>query len=131
MENGFLKVKNYLLELGFTIVEENENENVLVIEKEDDGISNMILICSDPILIMEQFLFEMKADDGAVYKSLLQKNQDIIHGAFVLDDSGTKVLFRDTLQLENLDMNELEGSINSLIFLMSEYSNKILEFAKR
>ena len=131
MENSFLKVKNYLLELEFTIVEENESENVLVIEKEDEGISNMILICSDPILIMEQFIFEMKADDLAVYKSLLKKNQDIIHGAFVLDESGTKVLFRDTLQLENLDLNELEGSINSLVFLLSEYSAKILEFAKR
>lgn len=131
MENSFLKVKNYLLELEFTIVEENEAENVLVIKKEDEGISNMILICSDPILIMEQFIFEMKSDDPVVYKSLLQKNQDIIHGAFVLDESGTKVLFRDTLQLENLDLNELEGSLNSLVFLLSEYSTKILEFAKK
>ncbi len=131
MENSFLKVKNYLLELEFTIVDENEEENVLIIEKEEEGISNMILICSDPILIMEQFIFEVKSDDVSVYKSLLQKNQDIIHGAFVLDESGTKVLFRDTLQLENLDRNELEGSLNSLLFLLSEYSTQILEFAKR
>ncbi len=131
MENSFLKVKNYLLELEFTIVKENESENELIIEKEDEGISNMFISCSDPILIMEQFIFEIKKEDTEIYKSLLQKNQDIIHGAFVLDNSGTKVLFRDTLQLENLDLNELEGSVNSLIFLLSEYSTKILEFAKR
>ncbi|OQY04430.1 MAG: molecular chaperone Tir [Bacteroidetes bacterium 4572_117] len=131
MENYFLKVKNYLLELNFTIVDENEDENLLIIENENEGISNMILICADPILIMEQFLFETKTGDVEVYKSLLQKNQDIIHGAFVLDQSGTKVLFRDTLQLENLDLNELEGSLNSLAFLLSEYSAKILEFAKK
>ena len=131
MENSLLKVKNYLSELGLTIVEENEQENVLIVEKEEDGISNMIIICSDPILIMQQFIFELKNDDLDVYKRLLQKNQDIIHGAFALDESGTKVLFRDTLQLENLDLNELEGSLNSLAFLLSEYSNQILEFAKR
>ncbi|RLD67127.1 MAG: molecular chaperone Tir [Bacteroidetes bacterium] len=131
MENSFLKVKNYLLELEFTIVKENESESELIIEKEDEGISNMFINCSDPILIMEQFIFEIKKDETEIYKNLLQKNQDIIHGAFVLDNSGTKVLFRDTLQLENLDLNELEGSINSLIFLLSEYSAKILEFAKR
>ena len=131
MENSFLKVKNYLSELGLTIVEENEQENVLVVEKEEEGISNMIIICSEPILIMQQFLFELKTDDADIYKRLLQKNQDIIHGAFALDESGTKVLFRDTLQLENLDLNELEGSLNSLAFLLSEYSNQILEFAKR
>lgn len=58
------------------------------------------------------------------------KNQDIIHGAFTLDESGKKVLFRDTLQLENLDINEIEGSLNSLALLLSEYSNKIIEFGK-
>lgn len=130
MENNFLKVKNYLLELEYTIVHENEEENVLVIEREDEGINKLLLICADPILIMEQFIFEMKQDDVNIYKSLLMKNQDIIHGAFTLDESGKKVLFRDTLQLENLDINELEGSINSLSLLLSEYSENIIKFAK-
>ncbi len=130
MENSFLKVKNYLLELEYTIVNEDENEGLIVIEKEDEGINNLVLICADPILIMEQFIFEMKSDDAAVYKSLLIKNQDIIHGAFTLDEDGKKVIFRDTLQLENLDINEIEGSLNSLILLLSEYTDKIIEFAK-
>lgn len=130
MENSFLKVKNYLTDLEYSIINEDENEGVLVIESEDKGINNLVLICADPILIIEQFLFEMKNDDAVVFKSLLMKNQDIIHGAFTLDESGKKVLFRDTLQLENLDMNEIEGSLNSLELLLSEYSNEIIEFAK-
>jgi hypothetical protein len=130
MENSFLKVKNYLLELEYSIVNEDENEGIIVIEREDEGINNLLLICADPILIMEQFIFEIKRDDTNVYKSLLMKNQDIIHGAFTLDESGKKVLFRDTLQLENLDINEIEGSLNSLALLLSEYSNKIIEFGK-
>ncbi len=130
MENSFLKVKNYLLELEYTIVNEDESEGIIVIEREDEGINNLFLICADPILIMEQFIFEIKNDDANVYKSLLMKNQDIIHGAFTLDESGKKVLFRDTLQLENLDINEIEGSLNSLALLLSEYTNKIIEFGK-
>lgn len=130
MENSFLKVKNYLLELEYTIINEDENDGIIVIEREDDGINSLVLICADPILIIEQFIFEMKSDDANVYKSLLMKNQDIIHGAFTLDEDGKKVLFRDTLQLENLDINEIEGSLNSLALLLSEYTDKILEFAK-
>ena len=65
----------------------------------------------------------------SVYKQLLQKNRDIIHGAFVLDNNNT-VLYRDTLQIGNLDLNELEGSLKSLSLLLSEYSDKILQFAK-
>jgi len=61
---------------------------------------------------------------------LLQKNREIVHGAFSLDETGKKLLFRDTLQIENLDLNELEGSINSLKLLMAEYSEHLLEFAK-
>jgi hypothetical protein len=130
MENSFLKVKNYLQELEYHIVQEDEKDGVLVIEKHSEGINKLFLICADPILIMQQLLFEVKHDDAKVFKSLLMKNQDIIHGAFALDESGKKVLFRDTLQLENLDKNEIEGSLKSLALLMSEYSHKIIEFGK-
>ena len=65
-----------------------------------------------------------------VTKKLLQKNRDIIHGAFVLDETGQKVIFRDTLQIENLDLNELEASLNSLSLLLSEFSEQIINFSK-
>jgi hypothetical protein len=130
MENSFLKVKNYLLELEYAVASENEAEGVLVINKQENGINNMLLVCADPILIIQQHLFDIKQDDVKIYKSLLMKNQDIIHGAFSLDESGKKVMFRDTLQLENLDKNEIEGSLKSLELLLSEYSYKIIEFAK-
>jgi len=130
MENSFLKVKNYLIELEYNIVSEDEKEGTFVIERESEGINNMLIVCADPMLIMQQFLFEIKRDDATVYKSLLMKNQDIIHGAFTLDETGKKVLFRDTLQIENLDINEIEASLNSLAILLSEYSHKIIEFGK-
>lgn len=119
-----------MLQLNLDITFENEEEGILVIQKENAGFKNLILGVAPPILIMEQFLFRINNQSEKVFKSLLQKNRDIIHGAFVLDDSGEKVIFRDTLQIENLDLNELEGSLNSLSLLMSEYSDKIIEFSK-
>ncbi len=65
-----------------------------------------------------------------MFRELLQKNRDIVHGAFVLDETGEKIIFRDTLQIENLDQNELEGSINSLTLLLSEYGNRLIELSK-
>ena len=75
-------------------------------------------------------LFELTDDNPEIYKALLKKNREIIHGAFVLDGSGKKVLFRDTLQLENLDQNELEATLNSLEMLLSEYSEEIISYSK-
>jgi hypothetical protein len=126
----FEKVKGFLMELECEIVMEDPEEQLVVVNKEDEGILNMVIDCEDPILIIEQFLFEVKEDNATTFKSLLQKNREVVHGAFSLDESGTKVIFRDTLQLENLDLNELEGSLNSLSLLISEYYEELLAFAK-
>ena len=130
MNDHFGKIQGYLLDLDFSILNENEEDGIFWVEKEDAGIQNLVLGCMDPILIMEQFLFEIKNESLEIFKSLLTKNRDIIHGAFVLDETGKKVIFRDTLQLENLDLNELEGSINSLSLLLSEYSEELIKFSK-
>jgi hypothetical protein len=130
MNDHFEKVQGYLLDLDFNILQENEEDGVFWVENEDAGIHNLVIGCLDPILVMEQFLFEIKEDTKEMYKKLLIKNRDIIHGAFVLDETGKKVIFRDTLQLENLDQNELEGSLNSLSLLLSEYSEELIEFSK-
>ena len=130
MNNYFEKVQGFLLDLDFNIIQENEEDGVFWVDKEDAGIHNLVIGCLDPILVMEQYLFEIGNDNKDVFKKLLIKNRDIIHGAFVLDETGKKVIFRDTLQLENLDLNELEGSLNSLSLLMSEYSEELIAFSK-
>ena len=130
MKNHFDTIKNYLIELNYSITYENKVDGILMVQKESDGIKNLILGVADPILIMEQYIFKINNASEDIFKQLLQKNRDIIHGAFVLDETAQKVIFRDTLQLENLDLNEFEGSINSLSLLLSEYSEQIIEFSK-
>lgn len=130
MNVHFNKTKNFLLELNFTICKEIETDGIFVVEKENFGIKNLIIGVAYPILIMEQFIFKVNQPNEAMFKALLQKNRDIIHGAFVLDEKGERVIFRDTLQLENLDLNELEASLNALSLLLSEYSEQIIQFSK-
>ncbi len=130
MNDNFQMVKNYLTDLKYEISFENKEEGIMVIQKESNGVRNLILGVATPILILEQFIFKINNQSEMIFKSLLQKNRDIIHGAFVLEETGEKVIFRDTLQLENLDLNELEASLNSLGLLLSEYADKIIEFSK-
>ena len=130
MSDQFQKVIEYVTELGYPIVARDDAEEIIVISDEANGIKNLVIDCEDPILIMEQFIMELKSESMDTFKSLLMKNRDIIHGAFVLDETGKKVIFRDTLQLESLDLNELEGSINSLELLLGEYSDELIRFSK-
>ncbi|MDH6309535.1 hypothetical protein M2451_001901 [Dysgonomonas sp. PFB1-18] len=127
----FKKIESYISKLGYSVSYQNEKEGIFLIESEADGIKNLIIGVAPPILIVEQFIFKLKSDDKDIYKALLKKNRDIIHGAFVLDEEGKKVIFRYTLQIENLDMNEFEGALNSLGLLLSEYYEQIIEFSKR
>lgn len=130
MENYFDTIKNYLIELNYSISHEDKEDGIIMIQNHSEGINNMILGIADPILIIEQYIFKINNPSQDVFKELLQKNRDIVHGAFVLDESGEKVIFRDTLQIENLDLNELEASINSLSLLLSEFSENIIAFSK-
>ena len=111
MKDNFEKVKNFVLDLGYTISKTVEEDQVIVINNEASGITNCVIGCADPILIMEQFLMELNSDSKEIFKSLLMKNRDIIHGAFVLDETGKKVIFRDTLQISNLNKNEISRYI--------------------
>ncbi len=123
-------VKEYLHDMNMVIIDEDPENEMVVVENEDEGIKNMIVDCEEPIVIIEQLIMKIRPDTSAdFFKRLLKMNRELVHGAFVLDESGEMLLFRDTLQIENLDFNELEGSIKSLSLAMSEYGGELLEYA--
>lgn len=130
MSEHFEKVKGYLLDLDLKIVDENEAEELVVVMDEDSGISHLIVDCEDPILVMEQLIMPVPSNSDAFFKRLLQMNRTLVHGAFVLDEEGKHMFYRDTLQLANLDLNEVEGTIRALSLAMAEYGGELLEFAK-
>lgn len=127
----FKKVKQYLFELGFKIENENAENGIVTITDKSIGINNMVIDCEAPILILEQFMFDFKdSNNSQILLRLLQMNRELVHGAFVVDAEARKVLFRDTLQLENLNLNEIKGSIDSLSIATVEYLDELLEFIK-
>lgn len=130
MTENYEKVRNYLLELGLSITSEDEKEELAVVDDEENGIKNLIVDCESPILIIEQTIMPVPSKSDVLYKRLLQINRTVVHGAFVLDEEEKNVLFRDTLQLENLDLNELEGSINALSLALAENANELIAFSK-
>ena len=131
MEKGFEKVMSYIGQLDYLVTHEDTAEELVVIQNEDAGITNMALDCEGEILIMEQSIMDVPASNReAFYEALLKMNRNIVHGAFVLDCDGKKVIFRDTLQLANIDLNELEASINSLSLALAENANQLLTYTK-
>ena len=128
--SDFEKVKDFILDMGFAISHEEPQEELVVIDDDERGIKNLVIDCEAPILILEQVIIPMPQDSSDFCKRILQINRTLVHGAFVLDEEGTTLLFRDTLQLENLDRNELEGSIDALSLGLAEYASELVSFVR-
>jgi hypothetical protein len=126
--SDFEKVKDFILDMGFTISHEEPKEELVVIDDDERGIKNLVIDCEGSIIILEQVIIPMPKESSDFCKRILQINRTLVHGAFVLDEEGTTLLFRDTLQLENLDRNELEGSIDALSLALAEYANELVSF---
>jgi len=126
--SDFDKVKSFIMDMGFSISHEDSKEELIVIDDDERGINNLVIDCESPILILEQVIIPMPQGSADFCKRILQINRTLVHGAFVLDEEGKTLLFRDTLQTENLDRNELEGSIDALSLALAEYASELVSF---
>ena len=127
----FQTVKNYVHELNFVVVSEDPAQHVLVVEDHDRGINNLVIDCEEPLLIVEQMIMDVPANPGDMFRRLLQMNRTLVHGAFALTEDGKRVLFRDTLRLEHLDFNEIQGTIEALSLALAEHAAELIAFSQR
>ena len=125
----FEDVRTFVQELQLSIVSEDPPEGILVVEDEDRGIKNLVIDCDDPVLIFEQLIMEVPGRPGDMFKRLLQMNRTVVHGAFAVDEDGGKGLFRDTLQLANLDLNEVEATVEALSLALAENAAELIAFS--
>lgn len=123
------QVRDYVLELGLAIESEIPEEEILIVNDEERAISHLVIDCEDTILVLEQLIVQLPSTvDTSVYKRLLQINRTLIFGAFVLNEEGNTLVYRNTLALENLDLNELEGTLNALTLALAENGEELLTF---
>lgn len=131
MSTNYDVVRDYVQQMPMVILSEDRDEQMLVVEAPAQGIHSLVLDCEDDILVIEQFITSLPNASADTYRGLLQMNREIIHGALCLDETGERLIFRDTLQLENLDFNELEGSINALSLMLAENATQLIEYAQQ
>ena len=131
MSERFDQVKDYVLELGLVIDQEIPEEEIVIVNDQDRGIQNLVIDCEDDVLVLEQLIMESRHNTAAeVYKRILQMNRDLVYGAFVLNEDGSSLIYRNTLALDNLDLNELESTINALSLGLAENGAELLNFVK-
>jgi hypothetical protein len=129
MADHFERVKEYILDLGFSIDDEIPEDEIVVINDEERGIHQLVIDCEDDLVVLEQLILKFETEvQAGVFRRILQINRSLVFGAFVLNEEGDTLLYRNTLALDNLDLNELEGTINALSLGLAENGDELLSF---
>jgi len=98
------------------IVNEPETGQKMVIDVEESTVCFLMDICPIPI-----------EDDKrlALYEKLLEINNVSVHGAF--STANGRIIFKDNLEIDNIDQNELDASIQLMLVTVAQNIEAISE----
>lgn len=122
------KVRSMVVELGFVPHNEDPEATLFVVTDEDRGILNLVVDCEDDIVRLEQVMGLITPQTD--FRQLLAMNRELVHGAYALGRQGIRIIWTDTLQIANLDANELEGSLDALSLAVAEHGDQLVKMLK-
>lgn len=121
-------IEIYLDDSGFSF--EKVDDGLWRVESPENNVDNIILSYADPIIVFRINLMKVPGTSKETfYERLLTLNaSEIPHGAFGIEDDN--VVLIDTLQLENLNRNELQASVDSLAFTVAQYYSELKSYVQ-
>ena len=100
------------------------DEGMFLVQSQSGGV---VVHLSDPVLLVRLKVMDLpngESDLGELYRALLEWNAaDIVHGAYGIEDG--ELILTDTLELQTLDFEELQASVESLQYAASSHLGRI------
>lgn len=128
MDQKTYRLINHVInDMELEVVGQGSTSVNMVVRDTLRGIKNMQVTYSPPRVVLEQEIMGTLDNCIGCHTELLQINRQLEQGAFALDHTGTKLYFRDTLEIENLDKNELEASLNGVSLALMEFGDRLIE----
>jgi hypothetical protein len=120
-------LESYLIRMDLEFDE--VDEGMFLVQAVGDG-PPVVVHHSPPLLLVRLKVMEMPAgqDLGALFRNLLVWNAtDVVHGAYGIDEED--LVLTDTLELESLDFQELQASLESMQMASASHMNQIKTLA--
>jgi hypothetical protein len=123
------KLESYLLDLSLTY--EKQSDDIWIINGEDKGLENVVIMLEDPIVIIRVKVMNIPAGNKVdFYEELLKLNaSDLVHGAYAIE--GNSVLLVDTLEGETMDLEELQASFDAMGLALAQHYKKLTKFRNK
>jgi len=117
--NSLERIETHLLDMQLPY--EKIGDGVWVIHDEYEQIDNIVVSLVPPLVVFRVKLMELpEGDNTSLFRKLLELNAtDMVHGAYGIENDAVVAI--DTLQSENLDLNEFKASVDSLTMAIREH----------
>jgi hypothetical protein len=116
-------VEAYLLRLSRRFRALEDTPGTFLVEMGEKA-PPLVLRVEPPLVVVRVQLGEVKngTEDGALFRRLLEANaRQLVHAAYGLDDG--HVVLSSALELENLDFNELQATLDEIEMALAQRKN--------
>jgi hypothetical protein len=120
-------LESFLIRLGAEYDELDEGMYLVRTRTDDLPI---VFHHSPPLLLLRMKVMDLPEEKGnaALYRALLELNAtDVVHGAYGLEDG--ELILSDTLELQTLDFEEVQASVESIQLAASGHMVRIRDMA--
>ena len=113
------KIESYMINLGISFNEIDEDS--WIISDEEKGLEQVAVLTADTLLIIRVSVMDVpKGNREELFEKLLELNAtDLIHGAYAIEEG--KVILVDTLEMETLDMEEFQASLDAVGLALAQH----------
>lgn len=111
-------------------VEYEELEEGMFLVRTRNGGLPLVINHAPPLLLLRMKVMDLSSEDGSLelYRTLLELNAtDVVHGAYGIEDG--ELILSDTLELETLDFQEVQASVESIHLAASGHMERIRSLA--
>ena len=114
---------------GISYEQQDQRPDIILIHEEDTNLDLYIDVEEDTVIcLMEITKYQGSLPQGLADK-LLEINDSAVHGAFTTNSG--KLYFKSNLEIANVDLNEIEASIRSIFYVVSENISTIHEYFEK
>ncbi|HET7231118.1 MAG TPA: YbjN domain-containing protein [Longimicrobium sp.] len=118
-------VESYLLRTGLDHEEIGEGMWLVA-----GGSAGIVIHLSPPLLVFRMKVMDLPGDEprcGQLFRRLLELNAtDLIHAAYGLEEGD--VILTESLEVENLDFNEFQATIDSFQMALASHMDALAEY---
>ncbi|HEX6069885.1 MAG TPA: YbjN domain-containing protein [Longimicrobiaceae bacterium] len=119
-------VESFLLRMELEV---EEVEKGMWVVRSGNGAS-VVVHYSPPLVVLRTKVLDVPEDQArctGLYRRLLELNAtDLVHGAYGIEEND--IILSDSLELENLDFNEFQASVDSMQLAVASHLESLSPF---